>query len=491
MRLALLFLRIGVMNEMQYRANFFIQLVQSRGGHRRRVSWCSRWSTRTRRTCTAGPIRSCIAVMGVFTMMLGIIGFVVEPNMARLNDDVRQGTLDLILTKPADAQLLVSVREFRVWSLTDVLVGTVVLVYGADPAAARASARAAWAGFVVTLVAGHDHDLLLLAAAHAGVFWFVRMEMVQEMFTGLSRAGQYPVGIYPGWLRYGLTYVAPLAFAITVPVEALTGRLTWVRLATTLGFLVVLATVTRLVWRAGDPPLLGRLGVGRRQSAHEDARQHGQLVTLAGEERARLASGGHGRAESVEVGPGDVAGGAVGRRRVEVPAAVEEGRQPAEVGWRAADRHDDPVVLAHERAPVAVEEVGDAVAERLTGGRSPSTSTMAAATLSAAMAASGRELSTWRTSSTATPSTWRISLTRRSTRPRSGRLTVSSSIALPPPRSRMSMPITSPCTAPMRLATCPSAPGRSGSHTRTTYVSTAARLRSRCCRGRHHCVTGV
>jgi ABC-2 type transport system permease protein len=71
------------------------------------------------------------------------------------------------------------------------------------------------------------------------------------MFTGLSRAGQYPVGIYPAWLRYGLTYVAPLAFAITVPVEALTGRLTWVRLATTLGFLVVLAVITRLVWRAG------------------------------------------------------------------------------------------------------------------------------------------------------------------------------------------------------------------------------------------------
>jgi hypothetical protein len=46
--------------------------------------------------------------------------------------------------------------------------------------------------------------------------------------------------------------------------------------------------------------------------------------------------------------------------------------------------------------------------------------------------------------------------------------TTSSSITRPPPTSRISMPRTSPRTAPMRLATWPSAPGRSGSQTRTT-----------------------
>ncbi len=248
-RLALLFLRIGVQNEMQYRANFFIQLVQSAAvtGSGLVVLALVYSHTPDLNGWTHPQV---IAVMGVFTMMLGIIGFVIEPNMARLNDDVRQGTLDLILTKPADAQLLVSVREFRVWSLTDVLVGIVVLGYGLIQLG-DSIGPAAWAGFAVTLVAGTIMIYCFWLLLSAGVFWFVRMEMVQEMFTGLSRAGQYPVGIYPAWLRYGLTYVAPLAFAITVPVEALTGRLTWVRLITTLGFLVVLATVTRVVWRAG------------------------------------------------------------------------------------------------------------------------------------------------------------------------------------------------------------------------------------------------
>ena len=52
-----------------------------------------------------------------------------------------------------------------------------------------------------------------------------------------------------------------------------------------------------------------------------------------------------------------------------------------------------------------------------------------------------------------------------------GRSMVSSSITRPSPRSRMSMPMTSPPTAPIRDATAPSAPGRSASHRRITNVA--------------------
>ncbi len=131
-----------------------------------------------------------------------------------------------MLTKPADSQLLSSVRQFHLWRLVDVLVGGCVIVWGLvqlDDASAGPSA----AGFVVTLVLGGMMIYCFWLMVTAGAFWFVRMDMVQELFTGLYRAGQYPVAIYPGWLRFGLTFLVPLAFAVTVPAEALTGRLTW------------------------------------------------------------------------------------------------------------------------------------------------------------------------------------------------------------------------------------------------------------------------
>ena len=33
--------------------------------------------------------------------------------------------------------------------------------------------------------------------------------------------GRFPVDIYPGWLRGGLTYIIPVVFIITVPAQAL------------------------------------------------------------------------------------------------------------------------------------------------------------------------------------------------------------------------------------------------------------------------------
>ena len=61
--------------------------------------------------------------MGVFTMVGGLIGFAIEPNMGRVLSDIHQGTFDYVLTKPVDSQLLSSVRQFHLWRLIDVGVG--------------------------------------------------------------------------------------------------------------------------------------------------------------------------------------------------------------------------------------------------------------------------------------------------------------------------------------------------------------------------------
>ena len=249
MRLAWLFLRVGVMNELQYRANFFIQLLQSLVAIATGLIVLALIFDKT--DDLAGWTRpQLLVVMGVFTIIGGVIGFAIEPNMARLMTDVRMGTFDYTLTKPVDVQLLVSVREFRIWKLTDVLVGGCVLLWGISQLTSSVGWSAA-AGFAGTIVLGGGMVYCFWLILTTGAFWFVRMEMLQELFTGLYRAGQYPATIYPGWLRFSLTFLVPLAFAITVPSEALTGRLTVLRVVVTVGFAVGLFVVTRIIWRTG------------------------------------------------------------------------------------------------------------------------------------------------------------------------------------------------------------------------------------------------
>ncbi|MGZ4762507.1 MAG: ABC transporter permease [Ilumatobacteraceae bacterium] len=248
-RLATTFFRVGVMNEMQYRVNFFLQLLQSLLTVGTGLIVLAVVFSKTNEL--GGWSRpQLLAVMGVFTLVGGVIRTFIQPNMERVVNDVREGKLDFALTKPADAQLLVSIRDVRFWQLTDVLVGLVVLTV----ALVQLRSTMQWhhvAAFIALLLSGLVSIYCFWLMLASASFWLVRINEVQELFDGLFRAGQYPVGIYPGWLRYGLTFIIPLAFAITVPSEAVTGRLAWPSVAVMIGFTTVLLFVSRWFWRRG------------------------------------------------------------------------------------------------------------------------------------------------------------------------------------------------------------------------------------------------
>ncbi len=249
LRIAWLHLRIGVMNELQYRANFVIQLLQSLVAIGTGLVVLALIFDRTDQL-DGWSRPQLLVVMGVFTLVGGVIGFAIEPNMGRVMGDIERGTFDYVLTKPVDSQLLASLREFRIWRLTDAIVGLVVLVWGLAQLDAGFGVSEV-AGFLTTLAAGIVLIYCLWLVLTAGAFWVVRMDMVQELFTGLYRAGQYPVTVYPIWLRLLLTYLVPLGFAITVPSESLTGRLTLTRFGVTAAFVVLAFAATRSIWRRG------------------------------------------------------------------------------------------------------------------------------------------------------------------------------------------------------------------------------------------------
>ena len=175
-RLAATFLRVGVMNEMQYRINFFLQLVQSLLTVGTGLVILAVVFSKTDEL--GGWSRpQLLAVMGVFTLVGGIIRTFIQPNMQRVVEDVRQGKLDFALTKPADAQLLVSIREVRFWQLTDVLVGLAVLIVAVvqmrsttqwqRPRRVRRAA-AQWSGLDLLLLADAGLCVVLVGADQRG-----------------------------------------------------------------------------------------------------------------------------------------------------------------------------------------------------------------------------------------------------------------------------------------------------------------------------------
>jgi ABC-2 type transport system permease protein len=248
-KLAWTYIRIGMMNELQYRVNFFIQLLQTAIAIAigliglalvfGQVDTLAGWSR-----------YELLAVMGVHILMGGVIRAAIQPNMNRFMDDVRGGTLDFALTKPVDAQFLVSIRELGFWQLVDVFVGLVVVGMAIFRMQAAISLWQALA-FVAALILGGVMIYCVYFMVTALAFWIVRVNDIVELFTGIYAAGRWPVGIYPDWLRMGLTFLVPVAFAVTVPAEALTNRLTPQTLLGAFGLAVLLLALTRGVWKLG------------------------------------------------------------------------------------------------------------------------------------------------------------------------------------------------------------------------------------------------
>ena len=217
LRLARLHLRVGVMNELQYRANFVLQMIESVVALGTGLVVLALIFDRTD-TLDGWTRPQLLVVMGVFTMVGGIIGFVIEPNMGRVMTDVRQGTFDYVLTKPVDSQLLSGVREFRVWRLTDVALGLVVLVWGVTGLDTSLRVVDALA-FAASLAAGSTLVYCLWLIVTSGAFWFVRMNEVQELFKAgkitFDLAGQ--AGILAVYADPAKSSVAADAHAMLVP----------------------------------------------------------------------------------------------------------------------------------------------------------------------------------------------------------------------------------------------------------------------------------
>jgi len=249
LRLLFVFLRVGILGELSYRSNFFFHLFESILELGTALAGLAVVFSHTSTLAGWRP-DEIVALVGIYFLVSGAIRMVIQPSMERLIEAVHEGTLDFTLTKPEDAQLLVSVQRVEIWSITDIVLGFAVLAValvrlgtnvGVSEAAAFSAALAAGGAIVYSF-------WLMLATLS---FWFVRVENMLQIFSSMYEAGRWPVSFYPRWMRFMLTFLIPVAFATTVPAQALAGRLTWRTLAGAFALAAALLVMSRAFWRIG------------------------------------------------------------------------------------------------------------------------------------------------------------------------------------------------------------------------------------------------
>ena len=89
------------MNELQYRANFFIQVLQSAVSVGTALVVLKLVYSHTD-DLNGWSEAELLVVMGIQILLGGVIRTSIQPNMQRLMEEVRDGKLDFALTKPED-----------------------------------------------------------------------------------------------------------------------------------------------------------------------------------------------------------------------------------------------------------------------------------------------------------------------------------------------------------------------------------------------------
>jgi ABC-2 type transport system permease protein len=182
------FFRLGLLNIMQYRADFFISLINVVIFVGMQLLGIMVVFNQTSDLRGWGH-DDLVVLIGIQLLVAGFLGLVIRPSMQQLMEGIRLGTFDFMLTKPADSQLLASTQTVSPSGVTDVLFGVGVIVAGLTRLDTTIGPLDVLL-FLVLLAAGLVivYSFMLMLSTLA--FWFVKLENVLVIFnTMFGNAG--------------------------------------------------------------------------------------------------------------------------------------------------------------------------------------------------------------------------------------------------------------------------------------------------------------
>jgi ABC-2 type transport system permease protein len=247
LRLLRIQLRMSATTAMQYRAEFVLKGVMA-------LFWIVvtlaplKFVFDQRHTVAGWTYAQALVVLAWFSLLKAVLEGGVTPSLTAVVEGVRNGALDFVLLKPADAQFLVSTAKFEPWRAIDFVGAGMIFSYafhklGHWPTGKNLLIAAAL--LVVAVMLLYSIWILVVSAA----FWVVRMDNLSYLFGSIFDAGRWPIQAFKSpLLRHIFTYVFPLALMTTYPAEALLGQLSTPNTVVTLAGGMIFTVLARLVW---------------------------------------------------------------------------------------------------------------------------------------------------------------------------------------------------------------------------------------------------
>jgi ABC-2 type transport system permease protein len=245
-RMLSLFWRTSLASELEYRLNFLLALLSSLGHLAGNLFGLSLFYTGNG-SLGGWPFHQALLVMGLFTTLQGMNRVLLSPNLTRMVEHVRTGTLDFVLLKPLDSQFWLSTRRISPWGLPDVVFGLGLVGYAAlRLQIGPERLLLALVPFALSIVIQYSLWFTLASIS----IWYVKIHNVTEVLNGLLSAGRYPIDALPaGVYRFVFTFIIPVALLTTVPARVALAEDAGFLLGFSVLFALGAFTFSRAFWR--------------------------------------------------------------------------------------------------------------------------------------------------------------------------------------------------------------------------------------------------
>jgi ABC-2 type transport system permease protein len=245
-----IFVKNSLMAQMEYRFNFIGNMAMETGYLFAKLSYVVVVYRSGVKINGLTP-DEILLFIGTFIALTAVYAGMFMINNFGLRGKIKDGDLDLLLTKPVSLQFMATLRQadVTIFSVDFIAGGAVVIIaWGRLQIPVNFQTVGGYAAFFV-ISALVSYSLFLLPQILS--FWLMNTSAIAEITDSFWDFNSMPMGIYNRWIQQIGVFILPIFVITNFPPLFALGKMPPVYLAWSLLLPVILLGVVRLAWVRG------------------------------------------------------------------------------------------------------------------------------------------------------------------------------------------------------------------------------------------------
>ncbi len=243
----LIFIKNCLIGQLEYRANFITGLAME-GGYLFAKMLYIIVIYRAGVSINGLSPDEILVFVGTYVIVTGFYAGLFMMNLFGISNHIREGTLDLYITKPVSLQFILTLRRSDISLLIlDVIAGSVMVIIGWSRLATPISVLNL-AGFTGYMLCGTIVGYALFLLPQLLSFWFVNTKAISGTVDSFWDFNNMPMGIYNKLVQRIGVFILPIFVVTNFPALFILGKLSTVYAIWGIAAPIIFMALTRLVW---------------------------------------------------------------------------------------------------------------------------------------------------------------------------------------------------------------------------------------------------